>query len=300
MKSMNKNFTKLFAAFLACATLSACSTPKAAPAPSTPAVGAAFSGPITVISREPGSGTRGAFVELLGVEVKDDAGNKTDMTTEEAMISNKTDVMLTQVAGNENAIGYVSLGSLNDTVKALSVDGAEATSENVKAGSYKISRPFNIATKGEPTGLTKDFIDYILSAEGQEIVSNGYIKINESAAPFAGSKPEGKIVIAGSSSVSPVMEKLREGYLAINSAATIEVQSNDSSAGMKALTDGTCDIGMASRELKESESAELTGVAIALDGIAVIVNPQNPTSLIGSESIKAIYTGEITDWADVK
>lgn len=272
-----------------------------APASSTASTdAAALTGEITVVSREPGSGTRTAFIELFGVEVKDDSGNKTDKTTEEAMIANKTDVMLTQVAGNKNAIGYVSLGSLNDSVKALNIDGATASSENVKNGSYKISRPFNIATKGEPTGLAKDFIAYILSAEGQEIVSDGYIKVNDAATPFAGEKPEGKLVIAGSSSVSPVMEKLREGYLALNPAATVEVQSSDSSAGMQALKEGTCDIGMASRALKDSETAELTGTQIALDGIAVVVNPENTFSDMTSDTVKGIYTGEITDWSQVK
>lgn len=267
---------------------------------SSSAAGGDFSGPITVISREPGSGTRGAFIELFGIEVKDEAGNKTDTTTENANIANSTNVILTQVASDPNAIGYVSLGSLNDTVKALNVDGAAASAENIKNGTYKVSRPFNIATKGEPTGLAKDFIDYIMSAEGQEIVSDGYIKVDEEAAPFAGTKPEGSIVIAGSSSVTPVMEKLKEGYQAINAGATIEIQQSDSSAGMQALIDGTCDIGMASRELKDTELESLTPIEIALDGIAVVVNNENPLSDITSTSVKDIYTGAVTDWSQVQ
>ena len=267
---------------------------------SSSTTGGDFSGPITVISREPGSGTRGAFIELFGIEVEDEAGNKTDTTTENANIANSTNVILTQVASDPNAIGYVSLGSLNDTVKALNVDGAAASAENIKNGTYKVSRPFNIATKGEPTGLAKDFIDYIMSAEGQEIVSDGYIKVDEEAAPFAGTKPEGSIVIAGSSSVTPVMEKLKEGYQAINAGATIEIQQSDSSAGMQALIDGTCDIGMASRELKDTELESLTPIEIALDGIAVVVNNENPLSDITSASVKDIYTGVVTDWSQVQ
>lgn len=254
---------------------------------------------ISVVSREDGSGTRGAFIELFGIEEKDAEGNKTDRTTSEAIIVNSTDVVLTTVAGDESAIGYVSLGSLNDTVKALKIDGVEASAENIKAGTYTVSRPFNIATKGEPTGLTKDFIDFILSAEGQAVVSESYISINDEAQPFAGEKPEGKLVVAGSSSVSPVMEKLAEAYMAINPAATIEIQTSDSTTGMQAAMDGTCDIGMASRELKESETAELTPTVIALDGVAVVVNNANPLEEATSEQIKSIFTGETTVWSDI-
>ncbi|MBC8585469.1 substrate-binding domain-containing protein [Youxingia wuxianensis] len=254
---------------------------------------------IAVISREPGSGTRGAFVELFGIEEKDADGNKVDHTTEEADIASKTDVMLTNVAGNPAAIGYVSLGSLNDTVKALNIDGVEATAENVKSGTYKVSRPFNIATKGEATGLAKDFIDFIMSKEGQEVVSDGYIPVNDAAQAYAGSKPEGKIVVAGSSSVSPIMQKLKEAYIAVNPAATIEIQTSDSTAGMTATLEGTCDIGMASRELKESEAAELTATAIANDGIAVIVNAANPAGEMTSEQVKSIFTGETLVWSDI-
>lgn len=252
---------------------------------------------ITVISREDGSGTRGAFIELFGVEVKDDNGNKADKTTAEAIIANKTDVMLTSISGDVNAIGYVSLGSLNDSVKALKIDNVEATVKNIKDGSYKIARPFNIATKAEVSEVTQDFIDYILSSEGQTIVEeNKYIKVDDSAKSYSGKKPSGKIVIVGSSSVTPVMEKLKEGYKVINPNAEIEVQQSDSSAGMQAAIKGTCDIGMASRELKESELKDLKATAIALDGIAVIENKNNTTDSLTKEQVKLIFTGEVTTW----
>ena len=217
----------------------------------------------------------------------------------EAVIANKTDVMLTNVAGDEYGIGYVSLGSLSSSVKAVKVDGVEATAENVKNGTYKVARPFNIATKSDISDAAQDFIDYILSSEGQEIVSDGYIKINDDAQPYAGSKPAGKIVVAGSSSVSPVMEKLKEAYLKVNTNAEIELQTSDSTAGMTGAMEGTCDIGMASRELKDSESAALTATPIALDGIAVIVNPQNPTDDMSTEDIKDIFTGTKTMWSEI-
>lgn len=258
------------------------------------------SGAIIVISREDGSGTRGAFVELTGVEEKNDAGEKVDNTTAEAEIANKTDVVLTSVAGNESAIGYVSLGALNETVKAVQVDGVEATVENVKSGDYTLSRPFNIATKGEPTGVAKDFINFIMSAEGQAIVEEeGYIKIDDAAAAFTSDGSSGQIAVGGSSSVSPVMEKLIEAYKALNPNAQIELQTSDSTSGMTGAIDGTFAIGMASRELKDEETAELTGTAIALDGIAVVVNPANTVEDLTMDQIKGIYTGEITDWSEV-
>ena len=254
---------------------------------------------ITVVSREDGSGTRGAFIELFGIEEKDADGNKVDNTTEDASVTNNTSVMMSTVAGNEYAIGYISLGSLNDSVKAVKIDGNEATVDNIKSGTYKISRPFNIVTKDGLSDVAQDFIDYILSSEGQEIVSDGYIKINDDAQPYAGSKPAGKIVVAGSSSVSPVMEKLKEAYLKVNTNAEIELQTSDSTAGMTGAMEGTCDIGMASRELKDSESATLTATPIALDGIAVIVNPQNPTDDMSTEDIKDIFTGTKTMWSEI-
>ena len=256
---------------------------------------------ITVVSREDGSGTRGAFIELFGIEEKDASGKKVDNTTDDATITNSTEVMMTTVAGDEAAIGYTSLGALNSSIKALKVDGAEATAANVKSGTYKISRPFNIATKGTVSEVTQDFINYILSEDGQKIVeSNGYISQGNSGA-FTSNGASGKIVVAGSSSVTPVMEKLLEAYQKVNTGAKIELQESDSTTGMTAAIDGTCDIGMASRELKDSEkSAGLTNQVIALDGIAVIVNNKNSASNITSEQVKEIFTGETTDWSNVK
>lgn len=256
---------------------------------------------ISVVSREDGSGTRGAFIELFGVEEKDADGNKIDNTTEEANITNSTEVMLTTVAGNDYAIGYVSLGSLNDTVKAVKIDGAEASVENIKNGSYTIQRPFNIATNGKVSDVAQDFINYIMSADGQKVIEdNGYISVDDSAA-FETSGAEGKIVIAGSSSVTPVMEKLVEAYKKVNTGADIEIQESDSTTGMTAAIDGTCDIGMASRELKDSETeAGLTATSIALDGIAVIVNQNNPVEDLSSDTVKGIYVGDITEWSAVQ
>lgn len=257
--------------------------------------------PISVVSREDGSGTRGAFVELTGVEEKDADGNKTDNTTADAIISNSTEIMMTTVSGDEYAIGYSSTGSLNDTVKALNVDGVEPTAQNIKDGKYSLSRPFNIATKGTPGKLAQDFIDYILSEEGQKVVEdNGYIASVDDAKAFKSSGESGKLVVAGSSSVTPVMEKLAEAYKAVNKKAEIEIQESDSTTGMTAAADGTCDIGMASRELEDSEKDKgLTSQAIALDGIAVIVNTQNTRTEITTDMVKQIFTGEVTDWSDV-
>ena len=256
---------------------------------------------ISIISREDGSGTRGAFVELFGIQEENDKGEKVDMTTEDADVTNNTEVMLSSVAGDVNAIGYVSLGSMNDSVKALKVDGTEATVENIKNGTYKIARPFNIATKDGLSDVAQDFIDYILSADGQAVVEeNHYISASEAGA-YAGSKPSGKIVVAGSSSVTPVMEKLKEAYLAVNPNAEIEIQESDSTTGMTSTIDGICDIGMASRELKDSETSEgLKSTTIAMDGIAVIVNKANSLEDISSEQVKKIYTGEAATWADAQ
>ena len=256
------------------------------------------SGEVSVYSREDGSGTRSAFIELMGVEEKDASGEKVDMTTPAAAITNSTSVMMTSVAGDPNGIGYISLGSLNDTVKAVEVDGVEATAENVKSGTYKVARPFNIVTKDGLSDVAQDFIDFILSADGQAIVEEeGYIAVEDGAAAYVGSGVSGKIVVAGSSSVTPVMEKLAEAYQAINSGVTIEVQQSDSTTGVNMATEGTCDIGMASRELKDSESA-VTGTVIAQDGIAVIVNKDSSIKGLTSDQIKSIYTGEITTWEE--
>ncbi|WP_306488986.1 substrate-binding domain-containing protein [Agathobaculum sp.] len=252
------------------------------------------SGAIHVVSREDGSGTRGAFVELTGVE--DDNG---DNTTVEAEIANRTDAVLTTVAGNEAAIGYVSLGSLNDTVKAVTVDGVEATVDNVKSGTYTLSRPFNIATKGEPTGVAADFINFIMSADGQAIVGEDYITVNDEAEAFTSDGSSGQITVGGSSSVSPVMEQLIEAYEAVNPNAKIELQTSDSTSGMTGAMDGTFAIGMASRELHDDEAGQLTAQAIAMDGIAVIVNPANTVDNLTMDQIRSIYVGETTDWSEV-
>lgn len=295
---MKKSVSLLLAGLMLCGALAGCGGNDAANTDNTADGGDAStgaSGAITVISREDGSGTRSAFVELTGVE--DDNG---DNTTVEAEIANKTDVVLTSVAGNAKAIGYVSLGSLNDTVKAIQVDGVDATVDTVKSGDYKLSRPFNIATKGEPTGVAKDFINFIMSADGQAIVEEeGYIKVNDEAEAFTTDGSEGQIAVGGSSSVSPVMEKLIEAYQEANPKAKIELQTSDSTSGMTGAMDGTFAIGMASRELKDEERAELTGTAIALDGIAVVVNPENTVTNLTMDLIKSIYVGETTDWADV-
>lgn len=255
---------------------------------------------ITVVSREDGSGTRTAFIELLGIEEKGANGSKKDNTTDDAIVANKTDVMMTNIAGDKYAIGYISLGSLNNTVKALKIDGVEPTTETVKDGSYKVARPFNIATKKDLSEVAQDFISFILSKEGQDVVvENKYISVNDTAEPYSGTKPSGKITIAGSSSVTPVMEKLKEAYTKINSNATIEIQMTDSTAGMTGAIDGTCDIGMASRELKDTELEQLTGTQIALDGIAVIVNPENTFDNLSSANVKDIFVGNITAWDEI-
>lgn len=261
-------------------------------------VSAAPSGAITVVSREDGSGTRGAFIELFGIEEKVD-GEKVDKTTEEASITNSTSVMMTTVAGDENSIGYISLGSLNDTVKAVKIDGAEATAENVVNGTYKVSRPFNIVLGEETSETAQDFIDYIMSAEGQQIIEDeGYIKIDDEAPAFEGGDVSGKVVVAGSSSVSPVMEKLKEAYEAVNGDVSIEVQTSDSTTGVNSTAEGICDIGMASRELKDEETG-VTAQAIAKDGIAVVVNPSNEIEDLTSEQVKAVFTGETTEWEEL-
>ena len=293
---MKKSVSLLLAGLMLCGALAGCggSNDSAESTTSTDTESTGTSGAIHVVSREDGSGTRGAFVELTGVE--DDNG---DNTTVEAEIANRTDAVLTTVAGNEAAIGYISLGSLNETVKAVTVDGVEATVDNVKSGDYTLSRPFNIATKGEPTGVAADFIGFIMSADGQAIVGEDYITVNDNAEAFTSDGSSGHITVGGSSSVSPVMEQLIEAYKAVNPNAQIDLQTSDSTSGMTGAMDGTFAIGMASRELKDEEAAELTGTAIALDGIAVIVNTANTVDNLTMDQIRSIYVGETTDWADV-
>ena len=256
---------------------------------------------ITVMSREDGSGTRGAFIELFGIE-EEENGEKVDKTTDEASITNSTSVMMSSVANDANAIGYISLGSLNDTVKAVKIDGAEASAENVANDTYKVSRPFNIITTDKLSDAAKDFENYILSSDGQQIVEdNGYIKVADDAKAYEQSDAEGKVVVAGSSSVTPVMEKLKEAYEKANGGKiTVEVQQSDSTTGITSAAEGICDIGMASRELKDEETTEnLTATEIARDGIAVVVNNDNDIDELTSDQVKAIFTGETTDWEDL-
>lgn len=266
------------------------------------AAGTQSTSAISVYSREDGSGTRGAFIELFGLEEKDASGNKEDMTTPSAAITNSTSVMMTSIANDPDGIGYISLGSLNDTVKALDIDGVAASVENVKNGTYKIYRPFNIVTtetQGNPAA--QDFISFIMSADGQAIVEeNNYIATTDSAAQYEPSGAAGKVVVAGSSSVTPVMEKLAEAYQQLSPDVKIEVQQSDSTTGVNMALEGTCDIGMASRELKDSEtSAGAAAQAIANDGIVVIVSPDSTVDALTSDQVKAIFSGDALTWADV-
>ena len=255
---------------------------------------------ISVMSREEGSGTRGAFIELFSVEQKNSSGKKVDYTTEEAAITNSTSVMLTSVAGDIYSIGYVSLGSLNDSVKALKIEGVDATVSNIKNKSYKISRPFNIAVKEKLSAPAQDFVNFIMSSEGQKIVEkNKYIAVESKS--FTSNKASGKVVVAGSSSVSPVMEKLIEAYKSVNPNVRIELQTSDSTTGVTNAANGTCDIGMASRGLKETEKAKgLKEITIAIDGIAVVVNKANPLVNAKIEIVRDIYMGKIQKWSEIK
>ena len=284
----------------AAADTPAAATEAAATEAQTEAAGGSMEGAIDVISREDGSGTRGAFIELFGVEQKDASGEKVDYTTDDAEITNSTEVMITSVAGDKQAIGYISLGSLNDSVKALKIDGAAATVDDIKDGTYKIARPFNIVTTGEVSDVAQDFINFIFSEEGQKVVEdNGYISQGNQGAYTASGK-SGKVTVAGSSSVTPVMEKLAEAYKALNSDVTVEVQQSDSTTGVTSALEGVCDIGMASRELKDEETAKgAQGQVIAMDGIAVVVNNENPVEDLTAEQVKDIYVGDTTDWSEL-
>ncbi|WP_035425199.1 substrate-binding domain-containing protein [Atopobium fossor] len=273
--------------------LSACGSSQ--PAETGSSTGA--TGAISVISREDGSGTRGAFIELLKIEDKE--GN--DATTSSAVVSNSTATVMTTVAGDKAAIGYISLGSLDDSVKAIAVDGVEPTATSVKDGSYKIARPFNVVTGSELSDNAKDFLAFILSSEGQKIVEdNGYVAAVDNQSAYTASNISGKITVAGSSSVTPVMEKLAEAYQKLNPGVSVEVQQSDSSTGVQGAIDGVCDLGMASRELKDSEKAKgVSSTSIAMDGIAVIVNKDNALSGLKADQIRSIYLGEIADWSEV-
>ena len=300
-----KIVTLLMMAALAATALAGCGAKEEAEAPAATVETAEsdfdYDNDIAVISREDGSGTRGAFVELFGVEQKNDAGEKVDYTTVEATVTNNTSVMMTTVANDEYAIGYISLGSLNDTVKAVKIDGVDASVENIKNGTYTVNRPFNLAVQGELSEAAQDFLNYIMSAEGQAVIEEeGYIKIDEAAVSFESNGAEGKVVVAGSSSVTPVMEKLKEAYAAVNTIVTIEINTNDSSTGVSSAIEGTCDIGMASRALKDTETAEgVNEVTIAKDGIAVIVNNNNPVEDLETETVKNIYVGDILTWSEI-
>mgnify|MGYP001637577062 CR=1 FL=1 len=300
MKKMKKMLAITMAVVMAAAAFTACGSDGGSNGGGEDA-GQAGGQAIHVVSREEGSGTRGAFIELFGIEQKDANGDKADHTIETAEITNSTSVMMQTIAGNEAAIGYISLGSLDDSVKALKIDGAEATVDNVKSGDYKVSRPFNIVTKDGLSDAAKDFIAFIMSDEGQAVIEEeGYVSQGSQGA-FKGAKVKGEVKISGSSSVTPVMEKLAEAYQAVNKDVTVSVQQSDSTTGITDAAEGISDIGMASRALTDEELASgVSAQAIALDGIAVIVNLNNDLTEITSDSVLKIYTGEITTWADVK
>lgn len=258
-------------------------------------------GKISVVSREDGSGTRGAFIELFGIEVKNDKGDKVDKTIKSAEVTNSTAVMLQTIQGDERAIGYVSLGSMSDSVKALKVDGETASVANVKSGDYKVSRPFNIVTGKKTNAAAKDFIAFINSKEGQAVVDKeGYVS-EDATKSYTKSDVSGKIVVAGSSSVTPVMQKIAEAYKKVNSDVKVEVQESDSTTGITSTIQGVCNIGMASRELEPEEKAKgIKSQEIARDGIAIIVNNANGLDSISSDQVKQIYTGKITKWSEIK
>lgn len=257
---------------------------------------------IHLISREDGSGTRGAFIELLGIEVKEN-GKKKDRTSGRAQITNSTNVMMTQVANDEYGIGYISLGSLNDTVKALAIDGTEATTANIMNGTYKLARPFHLVhTDSNVNGeQIDDFISFVFSADGQNIVTNqGYVSVETNPKTYTAQNAHGKLVVAGSSSITPVMEKLAEAYMKLNPDMKVEIQQSDSTTGVQSVISGTADIGMASRDLKASEKDKVNGVVIAKDGLAVIVNKQNPLQSIKADQVRDIYIDNIKKWQEIK
>ena len=288
-----KKFAAIFmCAALAVGALSGCSSNEN----SSTADNSTAGNPISVVTREDGSGTRGAFVELFGIEDAD--GN--DAITQSAEISNSTSVVMTTVAGNPDAIGYISLGSLDNTVKALEIDGVAATVENINNGTYKVYRPFNIATKEGLSETAQDFVNFIMSEQGQAIVAEeGYISV-ENSGSYTPSGKTGTVTVSGSSSVTPVMQVLKEEYETLNPDVTIELQQSDSTTGVNDAIAGTSDIGMASRALKDSELEQgVVGTVIANDGIAVIVNIESTVTGLTSEQVKGIYMGELTNWSEV-
>lgn len=257
----------------------------------------AFAESIYPISREMGSGTRGAFVDIF--DVKQETGKKIDATSKKAEVTNSTGVMITTVANSKNAIGYISLGALNDEVKALKIDGVAPSVANINSKKYTIFRPFNVVTKTK-TPLTEDFLSYASSQNALAIIEKaGYIAVSKNA--FSSKKPKGKLVIAGSSSVTPLMEKLKEAYEKINPNANLEILQSDSTTGVTSTIEGIADIGMVSREVKQSELKKgLKAQVLALDGLAVIVHKSNKLDDISKESVKKIFMGEVTDWDEVR
>ncbi len=297
---MKKMFALGVAALMTVSALAGCSGEKETTTTTDTEVEESFSGAITVCSREDGSGTRGAFIELFGVEQKNEAGEKVDYTTLSAEITQSTCAMKTSIAGNKLAIGYMSLGSLDDTVKAVDIDGVEATTDNVKNGTYKVSRPFNIVLQDEISDAAQDFVNYIMSSEGQAIVEEENYISEGATGSYIASGATGSVTVAGSSSVSPLMEKLAEAYMAVNPDVSVEVQMNDSTTGVTSAIEGRCDIGMASRELKDEEASQgVSSTAIAHDGIAVGENLENPVDALTSEQVKNIFTGDVTDWSEI-
>ena len=255
---------------------------------------------INVFSREDGSGTRSAFTELTGVLVENEDGTETDMTFSGASFQNSTNAIMTAVAQDKNAIGYVSFGSLNDTVKAVAVNGVAPSVDTIKDKSYELQRPFNIAYKQsniDSKPLAADFLGFLGSAEAQEVIAaEKYIVTDDNAPAYA----TGSITIGGSSSVSPLMEKLIEKYCALSGVAknSIELQTIDSTAGMNGAIGGTFDIGMASREVKDSELEQgITAEVLAYDGIAVIVHNDNAVEDLSMEQIRQIFTGAVREWS---
>ena len=253
----------------------------------------------TVVSREEGSGTRGAFIELVGLEEEVD-GSKEDMTTQEAIVQNSTNAVMQTVSQDAEAIGYISLGSLNDTVKALKIEGVEATEENIVNGTYKISRPFNLAFKeAEINDLAKDFLKFCLSEEAQALtLEEGYVPLKDTE-KYEPAKVSGTLTVAGSTSVTPLMQKMAEKYQELNPDAKIEIQSTGSSAGIEAVIDGAADIAMASRELKDEEKDKLAVEVIATDGIAVVVNPSSKVEDLTMDQLKQIFKGELKNTSEL-
>lgn len=286
--------------FTACAKEEAKPQPVEQPVTEQPAPDFDVKNDITVVARDAASGTRGAFHELMKIKVKE-GDTEVDKLVTGALEFDGTDKVITAVEGDKYGIGYISLGSVSERIVAASVDGVEATIENVKSGDYKVARPFLLVTKGTESDLVKDFIAYTESVQGQKMVEEKhYISSVEKPVEYKASGLSGTIKVAGSTSVTPLMEKLQEAYKELNPNVVFEMQSNGSSQGIKSAIDGSYDIGMSSRGLKDDEKSQLNEYTLAIDGIAVIVNKENPMTDISSENITKIYTGEIEKWSEVK